>query len=97
MTTGPLIILGAGVSLDFGASSTAALTRKLEGRILEDAWMVRCGGDRAWTEIRRILGDYLEGGCEAVNFEHHRRARTEELCQDPLSGGKAMSVHGALQ
>lgn len=82
-----LIILGAGASLDFGAPSTAALTRKLEDRILADAWMVRCGGDRAWTEIRRILGDYLEGGCEAVNFEQiYHCAHELQYVFDPTSG-----------
>lgn len=82
-----LVIFGAGASLEFGAPSTFGLTKDLEARILADPWMIRSGGDRAWTEIRRVLGDYLNGGSEAVNFEQIYHCGHElQYAFDPTTG-----------
>ena len=65
-----LILAGAGASVDFGAPSTAALTKNIKKRVLDDAWMKDCGGDRAYQEIHDFLTRYLLGGACEVNFEH---------------------------
>ena len=65
-----LVLTGAGASLDFGAPSTAELTRKIKTRVLSDEWMKDCGGDLAYQEICKTLAGYLRGGACAVDFEH---------------------------
>ena len=65
-----LVLTGAGASLDFGAPSTAELTRKIKTRVRSDKWIKHCGGDQAYREICKTLAGYLRGGACAVNFEH---------------------------
>ena len=65
-----LVLAGAGASLDFGAPSTAELTKIIGQRVEDDAWMKKCGGDDAYREILETLSGYLQGGTCAVNFEH---------------------------
>ena len=65
-----LVLTGAGASLDFGAPSTADLTRKIKTRVFSDEWMKRCGGSRAYRKICKTLSGYLQDGACAVNFEH---------------------------
>ena len=65
-----LVLTGAGASLEFGAPSTAELTKAIKTRVRDDKWMQECGSDRAYLEISEILEGYLEDGANAVNFEH---------------------------
>ena len=65
-----LVLAGAGASLEFGAPSTATLTKAIETKVCADAWMQQRGGDQAYLEISKTLAGYLQGGAEAVNFEH---------------------------
>ena len=64
-----LVLAGAGASLDFGAPSTVGLTKIIEQKVGDDAWMKKCCGDHAYREILKILAGYLQGGICAVNFE----------------------------
>ena len=65
-----LVLVGAGASMEFGAPSTAKLTRNVEASVVADEWMRRCGGARAYREIHETLASYLQGGARAVSFEH---------------------------
>ena len=65
-----LVLAGAGASLEFGAPSTAKLTKNIESKVLADGWMRKCGGDQAYREIHKTLSEYLQDGDCAVNFEH---------------------------
>ena len=65
-----LVLAGAGASLEFGAPCTAKLTKAIETKVCADAWMQQYGGVRAYLEISKTLAGYLQGGAEAVNFEH---------------------------
>ena len=65
-----LILTGAGASLEFGAPSTAELTKAIEKEVLADTWLQNCGGARAYLEINNTLAGYLQGRADAVNFEH---------------------------
>ena len=65
-----LVLTGAGASLEFGAPNTAKLTKAVKTRVCADAWMQQCGGARAYLKIGKTLAGYLQGGAEAVNFEH---------------------------
>ena len=65
-----LVLTGAGASLDFGAPSTAGLTKTIETRVCADEWMRQCGGDHTYLEISKTLKGYLEDGANTVNFEH---------------------------
>ena len=42
-----LVLAGAGSALDFGAPSTAELTKIIGQKVMDDKWMKKCGGDCA--------------------------------------------------
>ena len=65
-----LVLAGAGASLEFGAPSTAKLTKVIEKKVRTDSWMVTSGGHQAYQKIFKTLAGYLQGGDGAVNFEH---------------------------
>ena len=65
-----LVLTGAGASLDFGAPSTATLTKAIEKKVCADKWMQENGSDHAYLEISKTLAQYLHGDTDAVNFEH---------------------------
>ena len=82
-----LVLAGAGASLDFGAPSTVGLTKIIEQKVGDDAWMKKCCGDHAYREILKILAGYLQGGICAVNFEQIFHCAHELLFTfDPDSG-----------
>ena len=65
-----LVLVGAGASLEFGAPSTAELTKSIGKKVKVDSWLRDCGSDHAYREIFTILAGYLKGDTCAVNFEH---------------------------
>ena len=65
-----LVLTGAGASLEFGAPCTAKLTETIETKVHDDRWMQCCGGAGAYSKISETLANYLQGGADAVNFEH---------------------------
>ena len=65
-----LVLTGAGASLDFGAPSTATLTKAIEKKVCADKWMQENDSDCAYFEISKTLVRYLHGDADAVNFEH---------------------------
>ena len=65
-----VVLAGAGASLEFGAPSTAELTKTIGQKVGDDPQMRDCGGDHAYWKIFNILARYLKGGVRAVNFEH---------------------------
>ena len=65
-----LVLTGAGASLEFGAPSTANLTKAIETRVCADELMRKWGSDQAYLKISKTLAGYLQGGAEAVTFEH---------------------------
>ena len=82
-----LVLAGAGASLEFGAPSTAKLTRSIGRKVENDSWLQKCGGHHAYQEIFKILAGYLKGGICAVNFEHVYHCAHELLFTfDPSSG-----------
>ena len=82
-----LVLVGAGASLDFGAPSTAELTKVIEKKVRADKWMQICGSDLAYLEILKTLTGYLQGGTCAVNFEQIFHCAHELLFTfDPVSG-----------
>ena len=74
MTTGrkkrALVLTGAGASIDFGAPSTAKLTKIIKKNVCADKYMQHCGGNHAYLEINKTLTDYLQDGADTVKFEH---------------------------
>ena len=82
-----LVVAGAGASLDFGAPSTAELTKIIGQKVRDDAWMKECGGYYAYQQILKTLTGYLQGGTDTVNFEHIFHCAHELLLTfDPTSG-----------
>ena len=82
-----LVLTGAGASLEFGVPSTAELTKSIETKVCADEWMQECYGDYAYLEICKTLADYLQGGAEAVTFEHVYHCAHELLSTfDPIPG-----------
>lgn len=65
-----MMLAGAGASLEFGAPSTARLTKVIGQKVGNDPWMRNCGGDHTYREIFNVLARYLKGGACAANFEH---------------------------
>ena len=65
-----VVLAGAGASLEFGAPSTAQLTKVIGQKVGNDPSMQNCGGDHAYQDIFDVLAGYLKGGACAVNFEH---------------------------
>ena len=71
-----LVLTGAGASIDFGAPSTADLTKSIEKKVLAGDSMRDCASSRAWLELKDALTRYYkevsdEVDCEdLVNFEH---------------------------
>ena len=65
-----LVILGAGASLEFGAPSTSELTKQVREKLLCNEFMCHVGADQAYQRINDTLASYLQGGQEAVTFEH---------------------------
>ena len=65
-----LVLTGAGASLEFGAPSTDKLTETIETKVRADRWMQCCGGAGAYSKISETLAGYLQGGADAVTFEH---------------------------
>ena len=65
-----MVLVGAGASLEFGAPSTAQLTKNIGQKVKNDPRMKKCGGDQAYQKIFNVLSRYLKDGTNAVNFEH---------------------------
>ena len=65
-----MVLTGAGASIEFGAPSTAKLTKTIKEKVCTDKCMRHCGGDRAYLEINKTLADYLQDGADTVNFKH---------------------------
>lgn len=71
-----LVLMGAGASIDFGASSTADLTQFIEEKILTEKLTQNYAADCAWLKIKHILTNYYKEevnqcNCQnLVNFEH---------------------------
>ena len=71
-----LVLMGAGASIGFGASSTAGLTRSIEESILADNFAQQHEVDCAWLKIKNGLTNYYREGLsecsrqDLVNFEH---------------------------
>ena len=68
--TRALVVTGAGASLEFGAPSTAELTRRVHERLVSDESLRQFGADQAYQRINDTLASYLRGGQAAVTFEH---------------------------
>ena len=82
-----LVLVGAGASLDFGAPSTAELTKVIEKKVCADKRMQIFGSDLAYLKILKTLAGYLQGGTCAVNFEQIFHCAHELLFTfDPVSG-----------
>ena len=65
-----LVVMGAGASLEFGAPSTAELTRRVYERLVNSEAVSQFGADQAYQRINDTLASYLRGGRAAVTFEH---------------------------
>ena len=65
-----LVIAGAGAALEFGVPSTSELTKLVREKTSTDDVMRRFGADQACRRIDETLSAYLDGGSNAVNFEH---------------------------
>ena len=92
-----LILTGAGASIEFGAPSTAELTKFIEGKVRADDWMLHCASDQAYIEIRDTLAGYFKGGAHAVNFEHiyhcaHELLSTFEPVQSAVNEARPVLV-----
>ena len=64
-----LVVAGAGASVEFGAPSTAELTRRAHERLVSKEFS-QFGADQAFQRINDTLASYLRGGQAAVTFEH---------------------------
>ena len=73
-----LVVTGAGASLEFGAPSTAALTRRVHERLVSEEFS-QFGADQAFQRINDTLASYLRGGQAAVTFEHVYHCAQESL------------------
>lgn len=55
----PLVILGAGASIEYGIPATIKFTDIIEAAVMSDPWVQSQGGDAAYQTIKRRLKRYL--------------------------------------